>query len=87
MARRAQHDKSLHRAWENGCCESFNGKLRDECFNGEIFCSLKEAQMVVQYWRFHYHTRRPRSSLEYKPPAPLAIMPSVPPLDAMSNMQ
>jgi transposase InsO family protein len=37
--------------WENGCCESFNGKLRDECLNGEIFYSLKEAQIVIEKWR------------------------------------
>jgi hypothetical protein len=37
--------------WENGYCESFNGKLRDECLNGEIFYSLKEAQVVIEQWR------------------------------------
>ena len=42
--------------WENGYCESFNGKLRDECLNGEIFYSLKEAQMVIEKWRVHYNT-------------------------------
>lgn len=58
--------------WENGYCESFNGKLRDECLNGEIFYSLKEAQVVVEQWRVHYNTRRPHSSLGYRPPAPAA---------------
>jgi len=37
--------------WENGYCECFNGKLRDECLNGEIFYSLKEAQVVIEKWR------------------------------------
>jgi transposase InsO family protein len=41
--------------WENGYCESFNGKLRDECLNGEIFYSLKEAQVVIEQWRVHYN--------------------------------
>ena len=45
--------------WENGYCESFNGKLRDECLNGEIFYSLKEAQVVIERWRVEYNTRRP----------------------------
>ena len=45
--------------WENGYCESFNGKLRDELLNGEIFCSLKEAQILIEQWRNHYNTVRP----------------------------
>jgi putative transposase len=56
--------------WENGYCESFNGKLRDECLNGEIFYSLKEAKIVIERWRVHYNTRRPHSALGYRPPAP-----------------
>jgi putative transposase len=56
--------------WENGYCESFNGKLRDECLNQEIFYSLKEAQVVVELWRNQYNTIRPHSSLGYRPPAP-----------------
>jgi transposase InsO family protein len=60
--------------WENGYCESFNGKLRDECLNGEIFYSLKEAQVVIEQWRVHYNTLRPHSSLGYRPPAPVAIL-------------
>ena len=58
--------------WENGYCESFNGKLRDECLNGEIFYSLKEAQIVIEKWRVEYNTRRPHSALGYRPPAPAA---------------
>jgi transposase InsO family protein len=56
--------------WENGYCESFNGKLRDECLNGEIFYSLKEAQIVIERWRVEYNTKRPHSALGYRPPAP-----------------
>ena len=52
--------------WENGYCESFNGKLRDECLNGEIFYSLKEAQIVIEQWRVEYNTRRPHSALGYQ---------------------
>jgi putative transposase len=61
--------------WENGYCESFNGKLRDEFLNGEIFYSLKEAQILTERWRTAYNTERPHSSLGYKPPAPQAILP------------
>ena len=56
--------------WENGYCESFNGKLRDELLNGEIFYTLKEAQVVIESWRCHYNTLRPHSALGYRPPAP-----------------
>ena len=59
--------------WENGYCESFNGRLRDELLNGEIFYSLKEAQVIIEQWRTHYNTKRPHSSLGYRPPAPQAI--------------
>ncbi len=60
--------------WENGYCESFNAKLRDELLNGEIFYTLKEAQVVIESWRRHYNTLRPHSSLGYKPPAPEALV-------------
>jgi transposase InsO family protein len=59
--------------WENGYVESFNGKLRDELLNGEIFYTLKEAQVLVERWRQEYNTVRPHSSLGYRPPAPEAI--------------
>jgi transposase InsO family protein len=62
--------------WENGYCESFNGKLRDECLNGEIFYSLKEAQILIEQWRVEYNTRRPHSALGYRPPAPAACIPA-----------
>ena len=59
--------------WENGYCESFNGKLRDELLNGEIFYTLKEASIVIESWRHHYNKVRPHSSLGYRPPAPQAL--------------
>jgi putative transposase len=65
--------------WENGYCESFNGKMRDECLNGEIFYTLKEAQIVIEKWRVEYNTRRPHSALGYRPPAPAAYNPLVSP--------
>jgi transposase InsO family protein len=61
--------------WENGYNESFNGKLRDELLNGEIFYSLKEAQVLIEQWRRHYNEVRPHSALGYKPPAPKTIVP------------
>lgn len=60
--------------WENGYVESFNGKLRDELLNGEIFYSMKEAKVLIERWRTHYNTVRPHSSLGYRPPAPEAVM-------------
>jgi putative transposase len=59
--------------WENGYIESFDGKLRDELLNGEIFYTLNEAKIVIEDWRRHYNTVRPHSSLGYRPPAPEAI--------------
>lgn len=61
--------------WENGYNESFNGKLRDELLNGEIFYTLKEAQVLIEQWRRHYNTIRPHSALGYRPPAPQTILP------------
>ena len=61
--------------WENGYNESFNGKLRDELLNGEIFFTLREAQILVERWRVHYNTVRPHSSLNYSPPAPQTLLP------------
>jgi transposase InsO family protein len=66
--------------WENGYCESFNSKLRDELLNGELFYSLAEARIVIEGWRQYYNTQRPHSSLGYKPPAPKALIwPATPP--------
>ena len=60
--------------WENGYCESFNGRMRDELLNGEIFYSLREAQIIIERWRNHYNTKRPHSALGYRPPAPEATI-------------
>ena len=60
--------------WENGYIESFNGKMRDELLNGEIFYSLKEAQVLIEMWRRHYNTVRPHSSLGYRTPVPATIL-------------
>ncbi len=60
--------------WENGYIESFNGRMRDELLNREIFYSLKEAQVLIEMWRKHYNTIRPHSALGYRPPVPAAKM-------------
>jgi putative transposase len=62
--------------WENGHVESFNGKLRDELLNVEIFNSLQEAQVLIENWRRHYNTVRPHSALGYRPPTPEIIVPA-----------
>jgi transposase InsO family protein len=62
-------------SWENGYCESFNGKLRDELLNRELFYTLYEAQVLVERWRGHYNRVRPHSALGYRPPAPETKMP------------
>ncbi len=59
--------------WENGYIESFNGKLRDELLNGEIFYTLREAQVIIEGWRREYNTFRPHSSLGYRSPVPETI--------------
>jgi len=59
--------------WENGYIESFNGKLRNEILNGEIFYTLNEARIIIERWRHHYNHKRPHSSLGYKPPVPEAV--------------
>ncbi len=62
--------------WENGYIESFNARLRDELLDGEIFYTLREAQIVIESWRRHYNTIRPHASLRYKPPAPEVFVPA-----------
>lgn len=61
--------------WENGYIESFNGKLRDELLNREIFITLNETTVLIEDWRKEYNHVRPHSVLRYRPPAPEAIMP------------
>ncbi len=67
--------------------KSFNGKLRDELLNGEIFYTLNEAKIVIEAWRRHYNTVRPHSSLGYRPPAPEAIVwPTTKPVAQMQTL-
>ena len=63
--------------WENGCVESFNGKLRDEFLNGELLNTLAEARILIEWWRKEYNQVRPHSALGYRPPAPQTIMPAM----------
>jgi putative transposase len=71
--------------WENGYCESFNGKLRDELLDGEVFYSLAEAKVMIESWRRHYNTTRPHSALGYRPPAPEVVLgPVLPATRAMA---
>ena len=63
--------------WENGYIESFNGKLRDELLNREIFTTLEEAKVLIEQWRREYNQVRPHSSLRYRPPAPEATLTAV----------
>lgn len=60
--------------WENGYVESFNGKLRDELLNAEVFHTLAEARVLIEQWRRHYNTQRPHSSLGYRTPAPEVLL-------------
>jgi putative transposase len=60
--------------WENGYIESFNGKLRDELLNREVFTTLMEAKVLIEKWRQEYNTVRPHSALRYRPPAPEAVL-------------
>ncbi|NIS62768.1 MAG: IS3 family transposase, partial [Proteobacteria bacterium] len=60
--------------WENGYIESFNGKLRDELLNREIFTTLEEARVLIEQWRREYNQVRPHSALGYRPPAPEAVL-------------
>ena len=64
--------------WENGYNESFNGKLRDELLDREIFYTLQEAKVLIEQWRRHYNRVRPHSALGCRPPAPEAM--EIPPL-------
>ena len=63
--------------WENGYIESFNGKLRDELLDREIFTTLTEAKVLIEQWRREYNQVRPHSALGYLPPAPEAILTAV----------
>jgi transposase InsO family protein len=56
--------------WENGYCESFNARFSDELLNGEIFYSLREAQILIEQWRKHYNTKRPAQCSGLPPTGP-----------------
>ena len=60
--------------WENGYCESFNARFRDELLNGEIFYSLKEAQIVINQWLRQYNHVRPHQALNMRPPVPETLI-------------
>ena len=62
--------------WENGYVESVNLRLRDELLDGEIFYTLREAQIVIENWRRHFNSIRPHETLGYKPPAPEVFVPA-----------
>ena len=64
--------------WENGYIESFNGKLRDELLNQEIFTTLIEAKILIEQWRKEYKHIMPHSALDYRPPLPEDIIPLAP---------
>ena len=72
---RPDHQRTGGPRRRNTYCESFNSKLRDELLNGEIFTTLREAEVLIENWRRHYNAVRPHSSLGYRPPAPEAILP------------
>jgi transposase InsO family protein len=63
--------------WENGFIESFNGRMRAEFLNGELFHTLTEAKILIEQWRRFYNTRRPHSRLGYQPPAPESLQPTI----------
>ena len=71
--------------WENGYVESFNGKLRDELLNTEVFNSLAEAKVLIEQWRVHDNTVRPHSALRYRPPAPEVMTTARPLLPSSSG--
>ena len=56
--------------WENGYCESFNARFRNELLDGEIFYTLREAQILIERWRRHYNTVRLSTPTEVSPEVP-----------------
>ena len=73
--------------WENGYCESFNSKIRDELLNGEVFYTLIEASVVIEQWRTHYNSIRPHSALGYQPPAPEVLIEPAGPVGSVPPAQ
>ena len=84
MAQKSEGKDPVHRAWyiesgspwENGYVESFNGKLRDELLDWEVFYTLLEVQVLTEQYRRTYNRIRPHSCLGYRPPAPEIILPA-----------
>jgi len=64
--------------WENASIESFDGRLRDELLDREIFYTLAEAKNLIERWWPEYNTVRPHSTLGCRPPAPEAVVWSIP---------
>ena len=62
--------------WENGYVESFNGKLRDELLDREVFYTLLEVRVLTEQYRQTYNRIRPHSSLSYRPQAPETFLPT-----------
>lgn len=60
---------------QDGLGGSFNARFRDELLNGEVFTTLREAQILIERWRRHYNTVMPYSTLGYRPAAPKSIVP------------
>jgi len=73
--------------WQNGYCESFNAKLRDELLNGEILYSFWETYVIIENCRVHNNTRRPHSAMGCRPPEPLTLVPYSAPFDQAPRMQ
>jgi len=71
--------------WENDFNKSFNGKLRDELLNGEIFYSLKKSQVLIERWRQEYNTIRPHSARGYRSPTPATRLPLGEPIRYLDN--
>jgi putative transposase len=65
--------------WENGFIESFNARLRDELLDGDIFYTLREAQIVIESWRRHYNAVRPHATIGYRAPTPEVFVPALAP--------
>ena len=63
--------------WENGYIESFNGKMRNELLDREIFTTLEEARVLIEQWGKHYNQVRPHSAKNYRPPAPEAVLTTI----------
>jgi putative transposase len=72
-----QHDVHLQfidpgKPVQNAHCESFHGRVRDECLNEHWFLSLRDARQIVEAWRQDYNRERPHSALGYQTPAAFA---------------